>query len=94
MLFPDWVDNPPSQSDEVRARKRIRFLIRRAAVLTNPECTVGGMCERFGLSHNHVLKCMSTGVFPASLATQIERAVGRDVICHEHLLFPLEINDQ
>lgn len=93
MLFPDWVDNPPSQSDNARATKRLRFLIRRAAVLVSPECNVRGMCDRFGLSHNHVQKCMSTGAFPASLAVQIEKALGREVICHEHLLAPLEIDN-
>lgn len=90
MTFPAWVEHIDLQT---RASNRLRFLINRAAILTVPGCTISGFADYCGVNRSQVQRAISAGAFPALLATSIEKKVGRGVLCHEHLMNPLEIEN-
>lgn len=91
MIFPDWVEFPLDQQPMERAKKRLRFMLNRAAILTVPECTIRALAKHCHVDRTMMHQAIAAGRCGPKLATMLETALGRDVLCHEHLLRPLEI---
>lgn len=91
MRFPQWVNTPARQSKHLLAKKRLKYLLHRAAL----ESVEGGSIAEFAKKHELDRSSLHTfvqlGSFSAKTAVAIEAAVGRDHTPYEFLLNPLDI---
>ena len=91
MIYPSWVCNPTDQSPEELARKRLRYLINRAACETVAGCSVVEFADYCGIDRGTMHTSMSAGAFSARSAMKIERAVNNTaLITAAQLAYPLD----
>lgn len=94
MNFPTWVHQGPRGkrlSDAQVASNRLRYLILRAALHVTGDGTVSSFARCSDEERARIYGYISRGSFPRKMAERIETRMGRDVICQEHLVSPLEI---
>lgn len=89
--FPTWVT--AAKSPEQLATNRLKYLIGQLAQQVTVKGSIRGLAAHCGVDRTSLHKYIAAGSFPAITATQIERACGRALVCHEHLMHPLEINE-
>lgn len=91
MHFPEWVETPKKQPSELRAHKRLKYMILKASIELTQDGTMKAFAEHCGIERTAMHSHIRAGRFSAAMATAIERAVGRDVLKHEDLMNPLEL---
>jgi len=93
MKFPQWVTGPASDPvcEEELASNRLRFLLMQAATHAGPKGSIIELAAHVGVTRQNLYMYISRGSFPVGTAKAIERAVGREFVRKEHLVFPLEI---
>jgi hypothetical protein len=91
MPFPSWVSEPADQTPQELASKRLQYLISKAALATVPGGTISAFADFCLVDRTTIYNYISAGSFSARTATKIERAVGRSILSHEALMYPLEI---
>lgn len=89
MHFPTWVEEPVTQNEEEKARKRLSYMVRRLALELTEEGSVTALCALCGVERSSVHQSIAQGRFAAATATKIERAIGRDQVRYEDLMNPL-----
>lgn len=90
MKFPEWIDDP-KQTDQERASKRLRYLLRRVALDIDGEGQLMTICRAAQIDHSSLACAIKRGYLTQAMATMIEYAIGKSVIPHEWLMKPLEI---
>lgn len=90
VVFPDWVNSPPDQAPSELAQKRLRYLVRRAALEVAANGSVQSLSSMCGLHRSTFSNFMSAGAFSAATATKLESVCGRELLRHEWLMNPLD----
>jgi hypothetical protein len=79
--FPKWIEEAP---EENRPNLRARYLLRLAAALATPECTIRAMAAASGLNAGSLNSMLSSGSFdrgfPVNVIKGIESLIGVGVI--------------
>lgn len=92
MRYPDWVNQQGLDEKQIR-KNRLIFLVRRAALHVDGRGSYKALAEKLGLCHSTFCIYIDRGRFTASVATAIERLIGRELAPHELLMDPMgEIN--
>lgn len=93
MKYPDWVHEPQGQTEQQARKKRLVYLVRRAALHIDGRGSYSALAEKLGLCHSTFCIYIDRGRFSAATATAIEKLVGRELAPHELLMDPLgEVN--
>lgn len=90
MQFPDWVDDP-KLTDNERASNRLRYMIAYAGTKLTGRGTLRAVAKLAKLDHSTLAYAIKRGQCSAAVALQLEEAAGRDLLRHEFLRRPLEI---
>lgn len=89
MKYPDWVHQPVGQSEQMARKKRLTYIVRRAALQVDGRGSYSALAEKLGLCHSTFCIYIDRGRFSAATATAIEKLVGRELAPHELLMNPL-----
>jgi hypothetical protein len=92
MKFPEWIDDPKFTDGE-RASNRLRYLIANVGAELTGRGTLRAVAKLAGVDHSTLAYSIKRGSCTAQVALQIEEAIGRQHIRHEHLRRPLEITE-
>lgn len=90
--FPDWVNIPKKQTQLQLARKRLRFLVLRAAVQATVAGNIVSFGEAIGLHRATMHNYIKTGSFSIVAAARAEIVFGVELIRKEWLTNPLDID--
>lgn len=89
MIYPDWVNQPAGQSDLDLAKKRLTFMLRRAAIGVDSKGSLSALAKTVGVCHTTICIYIDRGHFSPKLAMKIEHAMGRQLCPSELLVNPL-----
>ena len=89
MNYPAWVHLPEGLSEDQIRKNRLIFLVRRAALQIDGRGSYRALAEALGLAHSTFCIYIDRGEFTATVATSVEKLVGRDFAPHELLMNPM-----
>lgn len=89
--FPTWVGGPKSKDKAALASRRLRYLLQRAANELVEEGSIASLSKAISVPRETIYYSVRTGGFSATVAEQIERSVGVDLLPRTWLMYPLEI---
>lgn len=92
--FPKWVTMPRKQSDDDLQRKKLRYLLSRAAIEATEEGTFKALAELAGIDRSQFSIYLGQGAFNVAMAKAVEGVVGRAVVRAEWLVFPLAVAEE
>jgi len=90
MQFPETVDDP-SQPDEERARRRLKYLLDRASLRLTGRESVRSLAKALNMNHSSVIYALRQGKCAAHMAVTIEEMCGRTHTRNEWLRRPLDV---
>lgn len=81
ITFPAWIEGLPKKD---RARARVRFILRLAAILATQEGSISVLSQRIGMHKNTLNTMIAAGVMdngvPVHIIKAIEKVIGVGVI--------------
>ena len=94
MKFPAWVNQPPKQTTKERAKKRLTYIMRNAALQIDGRPSYRSLANALGIAHGTICNYVDRGHFSIPMAKAIEKLVGREVAPFELLVDPLSKDHQ
>jgi len=92
--YPEWVTSPRKMTDEMKRKKILVFLVRRAALQVDGSASYRALARELGLHHVTFCAYIARGRFSKNVAMAIEKRVGREFAPHELLMNPMADLDQ
>ena len=89
--FPTWVGSHKSKDKMRLARRRLKYLLMRAAAELNESGSIASLSQTTGVAREVIYYSMNHGGFSPNVAQQIEEAVGRELLPKTWLIYPLDI---